>query len=69
MPSGHSFASRHTPHGCERVESCQSVSAVAKKHGVAMPIVEHVAALIAGEMSPYDLVSALISRQAKPEKV
>ena len=33
------------------------------------PIVEHVAALIAGKMSPDELVSALISRQAKPEKV
>jgi glycerol-3-phosphate dehydrogenase (NAD(P)+) len=32
-----------------------------------MPIVEHVAALIAGEMSPDELVAALISRQAKPE--
>ncbi|MDX6278716.1 MAG: glycerol-3-phosphate dehydrogenase [Nocardioidaceae bacterium] len=53
----------------EGVKSCQSVSELAKMHDVEMPIVEHVAALIAGEMSPDDLVSALISRQAKPEKV
>jgi len=51
----------------EGVKSCQSVSELAKKHGVEMPIVEHVAALIAGEMTPEDLVSALISRQAKSE--
>lgn len=51
----------------EGVKSCTSVSELAKMHGVEMPIVEHVAALIAGDMSPVDLVSALISRQAKPE--
>ena len=53
----------------EGVKSCQSVSELAAMHGVEMPIVEHVAALIAGKMSPDELVSALISRQAKPEKV
>jgi glycerol-3-phosphate dehydrogenase (NAD(P)+) len=53
----------------EGVKSCQSVSELAAMHGVEMPIVEHVAALIAGKMTPNELVSALISRQAKPEKV
>jgi glycerol-3-phosphate dehydrogenase (NAD(P)+) len=53
----------------EGVKSCQSVSELAAMHGVEMPIVEHVAALIAGKMTPHELVSALISRQAKPEKV
>ncbi len=52
----------------EGVKSCQSVSELAAMHGVEMPIVEHVAALIAGKMSPDELVSALISRQAKSEK-
>lgn len=51
----------------EGVKSCISVSELAKQHGVEMPIVEHVAALIAGEMTPIELVSALISREAKPE--
>ena len=51
----------------EGVKSCQSVSELAAMHGVEMPIVEHVAALIAGETTPDELVSALISRQAKPE--
>ncbi|MDR7087305.1 glycerol-3-phosphate dehydrogenase (NAD(P)+) [Aeromicrobium panaciterrae] len=53
----------------EGVKSCQSVSELAAMYGVEMPIVEHVAALIAGKMTPNELVSALISRQAKPEKV
>ena len=34
------------------MKSCQSVSELARMHGVEMPIVEHVAALIAGKMSP-----------------
>lgn len=51
----------------EGVKSCQSVSELAKLHGVDMPIVEHVAALIAGEMNPEQLVKAMISREAKPE--
>ncbi|MEH3034092.1 MAG: NAD(P)-dependent glycerol-3-phosphate dehydrogenase [Aeromicrobium erythreum] len=51
----------------EGVKSCQSVAELARMHGVDMPIVEHVAALIAGEMNPDELVQALISREAKPE--
>lgn len=51
----------------EGVKSCQSVSELAAMHGVDMPIAEHVAALIAGEMNPEQLVKALISREAKPE--
>ncbi|KQY58838.1 glycerol-3-phosphate dehydrogenase [Aeromicrobium sp. Root495] len=51
----------------EGVKSCQSVSELAKMHGVDMPIAEHVAALIAGEMDPEQLVKALISREAKSE--
>jgi glycerol-3-phosphate dehydrogenase (NAD(P)+) len=51
----------------EGVKSCTSVSELAKMHGVEMPIVEHVASLIAGEMDPETLVRALISREAKPE--
>ncbi len=51
----------------EGVKSCRSVSELAAAHGVEMPIVEHVAALIAGEMTPSELVDALISRKAKSE--
>lgn len=53
----------------EGVKSCRSVAELAKLNGVEMPIVEHVAALIAGELSPDELVQRLISRQAKPETV
>lgn len=53
----------------EGVKSCQSVAELAKVNGVEMPIVEHVAALVAGEMTPDELVQRLISRQAKPETV
>ncbi len=51
----------------EGVKSCQSVSELARIHHVDMPIVEHVTALIAGKMTPSELVRALISREAKPE--
>lgn len=51
----------------EGVKSCQSVAELAAAHDVDMPIVAHVAALIAGEMDPEQLVKALISREAKPE--
>jgi len=51
----------------EGVKSCQSVSELARLHGVDMPITEHVAALIAGELKPDELVSRLISRDAKAE--
>jgi len=51
----------------EGVKSCQSVAELAAAHDVDMPIVAHVAALIAGEMDPERLVKALISREAKPE--
>jgi glycerol-3-phosphate dehydrogenase (NAD(P)+) len=51
----------------EGVKSCQSVSELARLHGVDMPITTHVAALIAGELKPIELVSGLISRDAKAE--
>ncbi|WP_286689454.1 MULTISPECIES: NAD(P)H-dependent glycerol-3-phosphate dehydrogenase [unclassified Aeromicrobium] len=51
----------------EGVKSCRSVAELAAAHDVDMPIVAHVAALIAGEMDPEALVKALISREAKPE--
>ena len=53
----------------EGVKSCRSVSELAKLNGVEMPIVEHVTALIEGELSPDELVMRLISRTAKPETV
>lgn len=51
----------------EGVKSCESVSELAAVHGVEMPIVAHVAALIRGDMGPDEMVRSLISREAKPE--
>ncbi|MGH3425162.1 MAG: NAD(P)H-dependent glycerol-3-phosphate dehydrogenase [Nocardioidaceae bacterium] len=51
----------------EGVKSCESVSDLAAAHGVDMPIVAHVAALIRGDMAADEMVTSLISREAKPE--
>ncbi len=53
----------------EGVKSCQSVSELAQKNGVEMPIAEAVTALIEGRLTPEDLVVNLISRSAKPERI
>lgn len=52
----------------EGVKSCASIQALADKHFVEMPIVEHVAAVIAGKLSPREMITALMSRSAKPER-
>jgi glycerol-3-phosphate dehydrogenase (NAD(P)+) len=52
----------------EGVKSCQAVADLARKHDVEMPIVEGVAALIRGEVEPHELIEALVSRSAKPER-
>ncbi|MGH1562513.1 NAD(P)H-dependent glycerol-3-phosphate dehydrogenase [Mumia sp. DW29H23] len=51
----------------EGVKSSDSVSELASLHGVDMPIVEQVAALIRGETTPKELVATLVSRTPKPE--
>ena len=60
-------ATSETRQVAEGVKSCRSLSELAAMHGVEMPIVEHVAALIAGTMSPAELVDAMIARKARPE--
>ncbi len=52
----------------EGVTSCGSLNDLAARNGVEMPIVQHVAALIEGEMSPQEMLVSLISRAAKPER-
>ena len=52
----------------EGVLSCASIQALAAEHGVEMPIVENVAAVIAGSLTPAGLITALMSRSAKPER-
>jgi glycerol-3-phosphate dehydrogenase (NAD(P)+) len=52
----------------EGVKSCASITQLAAKHQVEMPIVENVAAVIAGELTPAEMITALMSRSAKPER-
>jgi glycerol-3-phosphate dehydrogenase (NAD(P)+) len=52
----------------EGVKSCASIQALAAQHDVEMPIVENVAAVIAGELTPAGLMTTLMSRSAKPER-
>jgi glycerol-3-phosphate dehydrogenase (NAD(P)+) len=52
----------------EGVKSCASIQDLAAAHGVEMPIVEHVAAVIAGRLTPAEMITALMSRSAKPER-
>ena len=51
----------------EGVKSCISVAELSAMHGVEMPIVDHVRALVDGTMTPQELVNALISRSTKAE--
>jgi glycerol-3-phosphate dehydrogenase (NAD(P)+) len=52
----------------EGVKSCESVRDLAERHEVYMPIVDHVAALIRGDLAPEEMVGSLISRATKPER-
>jgi glycerol-3-phosphate dehydrogenase (NAD(P)+) len=52
----------------EGVKSCASITELAAKHQVELPIVENVAAVIAGELTPAEMITALMSRSAKPER-
>ncbi|GAA2103132.1 NAD(P)H-dependent glycerol-3-phosphate dehydrogenase [Microlunatus panaciterrae] len=52
----------------EGVKSCASIQALAAAHGVEMPIVDAVAAVIAEKMTPTEMITALLSRSAKPER-
>jgi glycerol-3-phosphate dehydrogenase (NAD(P)+) len=52
----------------EGVKSCASIQTLAAAHGVEMPIVEQVAGVIAGRLTPAEMITALMSRSAKPER-
>jgi glycerol-3-phosphate dehydrogenase (NAD(P)+) len=52
----------------EGVKSCASITELAAKHQLEMPIVENVAAVIAGELTPAEMITTLMSRSAKPER-
>jgi glycerol-3-phosphate dehydrogenase (NAD(P)+) len=52
----------------EGVKTCSSLLALAQQAGVYAPIVEAVHAVVEGEMSAADMLTALISRETKHEK-
>ncbi|HEY0688339.1 MAG TPA: NAD(P)H-dependent glycerol-3-phosphate dehydrogenase [Kribbella sp.] len=52
----------------EGVKSCASISELAHHHDVEMPIAEHVTRVVAGEMTPKDMLFSLVSRSAKSER-
>jgi glycerol-3-phosphate dehydrogenase (NAD(P)+) len=52
----------------EGVKSCESIYQLAHRTGVEMPIVEHVARLIRGDVSVQEMLLSLISREPKPER-
>ncbi len=58
-------ATRQTAEG---VTTCRSVLGLAKRAGVDVPITEHVVAAVLGEVSPREMVGALMGREAKPER-
>jgi len=52
----------------EGVKSCSSIQDLARRHDVEMPIVDQVAAVIAGTITAKEMIPALMSRSAKPER-
>ena len=51
----------------EGVKSAESILALARAHGVDMPIVEHVAAAVHDGLPPADIVRRIMSRSTKAE--
>jgi glycerol-3-phosphate dehydrogenase (NAD(P)+) len=52
----------------EGVKSCSSLLDLANRSGVYAPIVEHVHAVVEGEMTAADMLTSLISRDTKHER-
>ncbi|MDF2968347.1 MAG: glycerol-3-phosphate dehydrogenase [Nocardioidaceae bacterium] len=52
----------------EGVGSCESIRQLSEHHGVEMPIVQAVSALVRGETTPAEMVRSLISRAARAER-
>ncbi|WP_411285978.1 NAD(P)H-dependent glycerol-3-phosphate dehydrogenase [Lapillicoccus sp.] len=51
----------------EGVKSCQSILQLARDHGVDMPIVEAVVGVVRSEVTPREMVTALMTRSLKSE--
>ncbi|MDN5803678.1 MAG: NAD(P)-dependent glycerol-3-phosphate dehydrogenase, partial [Microlunatus sp.] len=67
---GHSVAeiTASTRQVAEGVKSCASIQDLAHRAGVEMPIVDAVKTVIDGTMTPPEMITALMSRSAKPER-
>jgi glycerol-3-phosphate dehydrogenase (NAD(P)+) len=52
----------------EGVKSCESILQLARDHGVDVPIVEHVVAVVHEGVPPREVLRSLMSRAAKPER-
>ena len=67
---GHSVAeiAAATRQVAEGVKSCASIELLAARHQVEMPIVAAVAEVIAGRLTPPEMIDSLMSRSAKPER-
>jgi glycerol-3-phosphate dehydrogenase (NAD(P)+) len=52
----------------EGVKSCESILALARRHGVDMPITETVVAIVHDHASPMRMLRELMARSAKPER-
>lgn len=51
----------------EGVKSCRAILDLATRHGIDVPIIEHVVAAVEAQMTPAQMVRSLMSRDAKPE--
>ena len=51
----------------EGVKSCEAILELAAAADADMPIVEHVVAVVRGEMTPLDMMNSLLARDVKAE--
>jgi glycerol-3-phosphate dehydrogenase (NAD(P)+) len=58
---------RATRQTAEGVKSCESILALGRRHGVEMPITEHVVAAVHDGLPPEEIVRRIMSRIAKSE--
>ena len=58
---------RSTRQTAEGVKSCESILALGRRHGVEMPITEHVVAAVHDGLPPEEIVRRIMSRTAKSE--
>jgi glycerol-3-phosphate dehydrogenase (NAD(P)+) len=58
---------RSTRQTAEGVKSCESILALGRRHGVEMPITEHVVAAVHDGLPPEEIVRRIMSRTAKAE--